>query len=146
LKSIIEDLQVVFEFKGHGCIPVHAQGLRWLNHKRKALQWVVDQFGAYLSHLVALSKGSSLKYEDRACLRGYLLKWSHAKFLFGSAMFIEVVKGPALLSLCLQKSDCDIVKQLLKTINSLKSLREKDPLEWSTVNLFEKRLSQKEVL
>ena len=131
MKSIIEDLQVVFEFKGHGCLPVRAQGSQWLNHKRKALQRVVDQFGAYLSHLVALSEDTSLKSEDRARLRGYLLKWSHSKFLIGSAMFIEVLKAPALLSLCLQKSDCDIVyglKQLLKTVNSLKSLREKDPL------------------
>jgi len=26
LKSIVEDLQLVFEFKGHGCLPVRAQG------------------------------------------------------------------------------------------------------------------------
>jgi len=53
-------------------------------------------------------------------------------------MFIEILKGPALLSLCLQKSDYDIVcglRQLLNAVNSLKSLREKDPLEWFTVKL-----------
>jgi len=58
-------------------------------------------------------------------------------------MFIEVLKEPALLSLCLQNSDCDIVyglKQLLKTVNSLKSLREKHPLEWSTVKLVRERI------
>ena len=61
-------------------------------------------------------------------------------------MFIKVLKRPAILSLCLQKLDCDIVygfKQLLKTVNPLKSLRRKDSLEWSTVKLG---LSQREVL
>ena len=58
-------------------------------------------------------------------------------------MFIEVLKGPAILSLCLQKLDCDIVygfKQLLKTVNTLKSLRRKDPSEWSTVKLVQDRV------
>ena len=58
-------------------------------------------------------------------------------------MFIKVLKRPAILSLCLQKSDCDIVygfKQLRKTVNPLKSLRRKDPLEWSTVKLVQDRV------
>ena len=44
--------------------------------------------------------------ENRACLKGYVPKWSHSKFLIGSAMYTE---GPSILSLCLQKSECDIV-------------------------------------
>ena len=58
-------------------------------------------------------------------------------------MFVEVVKGPAILSLCLQKLDCDIVdglKQIIKTVNSLRSLRKKDPSEWPTVKLVQGRV------
>ena len=85
LKSIVEDLKEVFDFKENGCLPVRAQGSRWLNHKRKALQRIIDQFGAYLSHLATLCEDASLKSQDRARLKGYLLKWSHAEFLLGSA-------------------------------------------------------------
>jgi len=53
--------------------------------KWKVLQRVVNQFGAYLSHLVALCEDTS---EDRVRLKGYLLKWSHAKLLIGGAMFM----------------------------------------------------------
>ena len=58
-------------------------------------------------------------------------------------MFVEVLKGPAIISLCLQKPDCDIVnglKQTLKTVNSLTSLRKKDPSEWPTVKLVQDRV------
>ena len=56
---------------------------------------------------------------------------------------LEVLKGPAILSLCLQKLDCDIVdglKQILKTVNSLRSLRKKGPSEWPTVKLVQDRV------
>jgi len=33
LKSIVEDLKEVFDFRENGYLPVRAQGLRWLNHK-----------------------------------------------------------------------------------------------------------------
>ncbi len=86
-------------------------------HKRKALQRVVDRFGAYTAHLATLSKDTSLKGEDRARLRGYLHKWSHAKFPIGCEMFVDVLKPPSCLSLSLQGADVDIVfgiKQILK--------------------------------
>ena len=47
-------------------------------------------------------------------------------------MFVEVLKEPAIISLCLQKPDCDIVnglKQTLKTVNSLTSLRKKGSIK-----------------
>ena len=130
LKGIVEDLQEVFSYQGSNCIPVHSQGARWLTHKRKALQKVVDQYGAYINHLIALCRDESNKSEDRARLKGYVLKWSHSKFLLGSAMYIDVLKGLSMLSLSLQKSDCDIVnglKQILKAADSIKSFRIQNP-------------------
>ena len=47
----------------------------WIHHKRRALQWVVDRYGAYMNHLQALTEDSSVKVEDRACIKGYLKKW-----------------------------------------------------------------------
>ena len=133
LKDIVEDLHEVFSYQGSNCIPVCSQGSCWLTHKRKAFQKVVDQHGAYINHLIALHRDESIKSEDRARLKGYVLKWSHSKFLLGSAMYIDVLKGPSMCSLSLQKSDCDIVygdcdivyglKQILKAADSIKSVR-----------------------
>ena len=96
-----------------------------MTRKRKALQKVIDQYGPYINHLTTLSQDKSIKSEDHAHLKGYVLKWSH-NFLLGSVMYIEILKGPLILSLCLQKSECDIVyglKQILKVVDSIKSLR-----------------------
>jgi len=41
-----------------------SQGSRWISHKRKALQKVVDQYGAYVAHLISLSKDTTIKSED----------------------------------------------------------------------------------
>ena len=138
LASIVEDLKEAFEFPSSGNVPVCSQGSTWINHKRKALQRVTDRYSAYIAHLTALSEDTSLKSEDRARLKGYLQKWSHAKFLVGCAMFVEVLKPPSTLSLSLQGADVDIVfgiKQLLKASNTLASLMKQDPLQWPTVTL-----------
>ena len=90
-----------------------------------------------------MCRDESIKSEDRARLKGYVLKWSHSKFLLGSAMYIDVLKGPSMLSLSLQKSDCDIVyglKQILKAADSIKSLRIQNPSLWPTVKLVLERI------
>ena len=61
-----EELKEVFEFPKGGNKPVRSQRSRWTNHKRKALQRVVDGYGAYISHLTTLADDSSLNAQDRA--------------------------------------------------------------------------------
>ena len=61
LKGIVEDLKEVFSYQGTNCIPVRSQGSRWLTHKRRALQKVIDQYGAYINHLITLSQDTSVK-------------------------------------------------------------------------------------
>ena len=41
-------------------------------------------------------------------------EWSQSKMLLGCAMYI--LKGPSIVSLCLQKSDCNIVYSLKKIL------------------------------
>ena len=136
LVAIVDDLKEVFEFPKAGNVPIRSQGSRWINHKRKALQRVVDRFGAYIAHVTTLAADTSLRSEDRARLRGYLRKWSHTKVLIGCAMFVEVLKPLSFLSLSLQGADVDVVfgiKQILKTSTTLASLMKQDPLQWPTV-------------
>ena len=44
LCDIVEDLKEVWELSAGGNIPVRSQGSRWICHKRKALQRVIDRY------------------------------------------------------------------------------------------------------
>ena len=65
LSGIVDDLKEVFELPQGGNIPIRSQGFHWMNHKRNALQRVVDRYGAYISHLSTL-------VENKSIARGYL--------------------------------------------------------------------------
>lgn len=124
LSEIVTNLKEVFEFKEGGDRPVRSQGSRWITHKRKALQRLVDRYGAYINHLTALIADSSISSTDRARLTGYLRKWQQAKMLIGSALYVDVLKPPSLLSLTLQDDDLDIVQGLKHILKSTKVLEE----------------------
>lgn len=140
LTNIVDDLRCVFEFPRGGNLPVRSHGTRWITHKRKALQRVLDCYGAYIHHLSTLTEDGSLKPADREHLKGYLLK---PRMLIGCAMYVEALKPVSLLSLTLQKEGADIVTSIentLKSVKVLKSLLELSPIEWPTVKLVKGRL------
>jgi hypothetical protein len=133
LEGIVEDVKEVFELPKGGNKPVRSQGSRWINHKRKALLRVVDQYGVYINHL---AEDKSLKADERVRLKGYLKKWTQYRIFLGSAMYIDILKPPSILSLSLQDSELDIVlgmKNILKSATALKSLASQSPFEWPTV-------------
>ena len=120
------DFKEVFELPnpGGGNLPVRSQGSRWISHKRKALQRLVNRYGAYQNHLFTLIADPSVKADDRAKLKGYALKWEQSKLLIGAALYIDVLKP---LSLSLQYESLDIVggiKSILKASKSLQSMSE----------------------
>ena len=58
--------------------------------------------------------------------------------LIGAAMYANVLKPPALLSLYLQEEKLDMmsgIEYLLKSIKSLRIMAEQDLLSWPNVNL-----------
>ena len=75
LVNIVDDLGEVFKLKKCGDLPICCHGTRWITHKRKALQRVVDRYGTYIAHLVTQSEDRSVIADDRAQLRGHFLKW-----------------------------------------------------------------------
>ena len=97
LTNIVEDLWCVFEFPKGGHLPIRSHGTRWITHKRRALQWVLDCYGAYIHHISTLTEDRSLKPDGRQCLKGYLLKWRQPKMLIGCAMYVEALKLVSLL-------------------------------------------------
>ena len=60
--------------------PVRASGTRWVSHKVEAMKRVLSKFGAYTSHLVALSEDTNVR--DRTKLKGFVTKWTDAKYLW----------------------------------------------------------------
>ena len=70
---------------------------------------VISKFGAYSSHLKALSEDISIKYVNRAKLRGYSTKWSDAKYILDCAFFSDLLSPCAVLSKVLQQDSLDIL-------------------------------------
>ena len=82
-----------WEFSGHENLPVRSQGSCWIDHKRKALQCLVERYGAYLNHVTTLAEDRMLKSTDRAHLKGYLTKWKRLKTIISAAMYVDVLKA-----------------------------------------------------
>ena len=124
---------------------IRSHGSRWITHKRKALQQVVDRFGAYVNHLTTLANDRTQRVEDRARIKGYVGKWIQYKCILGCSMYVDLLKPPSLLSLSLQECQLDIVlgiNNILKASAALKTLARQDPLEWPTAKLEEERIQE----
>ena len=142
LASIVENLKEAFDFPGRG--NVWSQGSRWINHKRRVLQRMTDRYGAYMSHLIALSEDTSVKSEDRAQLKRQRSKVDSCKVFCWLCNVHRGVKPPSTLSLSLQGSDVDIIfaiKQLLKAVTTLRTMVKQDPLQWPTVKIVVDRVT-----
>jgi len=138
LLEIASDLKEIFSTPKGGDLPIRSQGTRWITHKRRAMQRVVDRFGVYIHHLNTLSKDRSINSRDRARIVGYLRKWQHSDMLIGCALYVDILKSPSCLSLSLQQDNLDIISALqniLKSVNHLKKLSENSPDQWPTVKL-----------
>ena len=147
LQEVVADLKEVFELPSGGNMPVRSHGSRWIGHKRKALQRVIDRYGAYINHISTLAQDGSLRSDDRARLKGYAKKWANYRILVGCAVYVDILKGPALLSLSLQGSQLDTVlgiKSIMKTSSVLRSLAKLDPLQWPTVKIVLSRMIDEE--
>ena len=147
LESITTDLKEVFDLSKGGNRPIRSCGTRWITHKRKALQRAVDRYGAYIAHISTLVEDRSLKPSDRARLKGYLLKWKRPEMLVSCALYIEALKPISLLSLTLQRENSDIVSSIentLKAVKSLHSLIQRDPKEWSQIQVLKAQIKEVE--
>ena len=98
LEDVVSDLQGCLTFDDNGVRPVRASGSRWIAHKFQAMKRVLSKYGAYTNHIAALSTDRSVTSTDRAKLKGYYNKWTHAKYLFGCALFADLLNPCAVLS------------------------------------------------
>ncbi|CAI7991572.1 hypothetical protein GBAR_LOCUS779 [Geodia barretti] len=94
LTMIVEELKEVYQFRKGGSLPVRCQGTRWISYKGKALQRVVDRFGAY--DLAALIEDSTVKKVQN--LDGKMrerLEWTDVKLLRAIPVFLDTCSWAA---------------------------------------------------
>ena len=108
--------------KQGGTRPLRACGTRFVAHKVAALGRLIDRFGAYLSHLAALTEDTSIKSSDRQKLKGYLMKWQDSKVLLGCAFFYDLLKPSAILCKVLQEDELCVVRAIEAVTKTKKSL------------------------
>lgn len=151
LESVVEELKDCLEPsempRRGGSRPLRACGTRFVAHKVAALGRLVDKYGAYLCHLVAMTQDVSIKSSDRQKLKGYLLKWRDAKFVIGCALFNDILKPAAILCKVLQQDDLCIVKAIeciFKVKVSLDKLKSTAFAELATVKKVITRIQEEE--
>ena len=130
-----------------GVRPLRACGTRFIAHKVSALTRLVDRFGAYLSHLIALSEDRSLKSVDRQKLKGYVLRWQKSKFLLGCAFFHDLLRPVGILCKVLQEDGLCIVRTVesfMKTKKALDEIKSKDFEDLVTVKKVLGRIQQED--
>ena len=76
---------------GDGVRLLRACGPRFISHKVWAIERILDRFGAYLNHLLALIEDPKTKLVDRQKLKGYVTKWKDCKILVGCALFHDIL-------------------------------------------------------
>ena len=79
--------------------------------------------GAYSSHLATLSEDSSVKPIDSAKFKGYLGKWTDAKYLLGCAMLTDLLTPCAIFFKSMQADKSDILGALRNLLRTVKKNR-----------------------
>ena len=57
---------MTFDLTPRGNCSIRSCGTRWICHKRKALQHVVDCYGIYITYIASLAEDKSIKAADHA--------------------------------------------------------------------------------
>ena len=138
LEDVISDLKNCMTFDDVGSRPVRASGSRWVSHKLNAMRRVLSKYGAYTSHLIALSEDSTVRSADRAKLREYCHQWTGAKYLLGCAVFVDILTLSSIFSKVMQSDELDILAaltSLLQTIKETEKLKSLPLAQWPVYSI-----------
>ena len=93
---------------------------------------ILSKYGAYTSHLLALSEDRSMKANDRVKLKGYYNKWVDAKYILGCAVFVDVLSPCVILSKVMQYDHLAVLSSLLKSAKEIEKLSSIPVAQWPT--------------
>ena len=149
LQDVVEELKACLEPaelpSNGGNRPLRACGTRFVAHKVAALGRVIDRFGAYLAHLVALTDDRSVPPSSRQKLKGYITRWRDSKVILGCGFFHDLLQPVAHLSKVLQQDQLCVVRAidaLMKTKKNLDKLKATPFEELPTVKKVLSRLTE----
>ena len=77
-------------------------GTCWIDHTFTSMKIMLENYGAYISHVESLSQTDSQALK-RAELKGYLLKWKDASIPISLAIYLDVLSPLKRLSLSFQQ-------------------------------------------
>ena len=89
--------------------PSKSYGTRWIDHKLTSTKIMLENYGAYISHIDSLCQTDSQALK-RAELKGYLLKWNDASIPISLAIYLDILSPLKRLSLSFQQEIHDLVK------------------------------------
>lgn len=107
---------------------MRACGTMFSTHKVAAMNRVIEQFGAYLAHIISLANDQSVKVMDRQKLFGYARKWCDSKLLLETAMLHDLPEPCATLCRALQDKEVCVIgaikafPEASKAIDAIKSI------------------------
>ena len=70
--------------------PYRLYGTRWIAHKLKAMETVLQNYGVFMQHLESLTQTDSQALK-RAELVGWAKKWMDAKYPIHLAIYLDVL-------------------------------------------------------
>ena len=91
--------------------PSKSYGTHWIDHKLTSMKIMLENYGAYISHIESLSQTDSQPLK-RAELKGYLLKWKDASILISLAIYLDILSPLKQLILGFQQELHDPVKAI----------------------------------
>ena len=89
--------------------PSKSYGTHWIDHKFTSMKIMLENYGAYISHIESLFQTDSQALK-RAELKGYLLKWKDVSIPIFLAIYLDVLSPLKRLSLSFQQELHDPVK------------------------------------
>ena len=98
--------------------PLRACGTRFVAHKVSALERIIDRYGAYMNHLIALTEGSSVRTVEKQKIKGYIKQWCESRALFRNAFFIDLLRPASVLCKVLQDTEICVylaIESFMKT-------------------------------
>ena len=101
-----------------GTRPLRAHGIRFVSHKIEALNRMINRYGTYMNHLVALTEDHTVKSSDKQKLKGYIKVWKNSKVILGCADFAKILKPVGILSKVLQNEEIclyESIESMMKT-------------------------------
>ena len=109
LKELVEIYSDSFEFLDGGVKPKKASGTRWIAHKTRALDLIIDKYGLLMQHLENLSEDKSYPAKERQTFKGWYNKWTKARIPLLACVSVEVLAPAGILLKAFQSKDIDVV-------------------------------------